>query len=519
VKSIAEEEMGYGRYLVKGGGITFIGLIVIAASQFGVRVFLAQGLGKEHFGLFFAVFTFLAFLNIFSHLGLNRAVTRFVSKFRVEGKPDRAKSSILSSLSVVAGVSFLISAVVIGLSSFLASSYFGLPDVAVPILIILSVWFFFMSFHKFLLAVSQGFKDFFTRTLGEIVRDLTPLIGVVVLIIFFELNLTSVATFYLLGSILSISLLYILLRRRHPKVVVKASGSVSKSLSRKMLAFGMPLVISGVAVSVIGRTDTLMLTGLRSLGDVGLYQAARLTKPVLMYFGTSLAIPLFPMVSELWAKKDKRTLRKTLSLMTKFSFILIVPIALIFLAFPETIIRIFLGSEYLAAANAMRILTVAAIFWVIGIIFEAFLSGIGKTTLVFKSIGTAAIFNIVANLLLIPPYGATGAALATGMSFLITFVLFFYYSRRNIKFPLPLLPWAKIGAGGVLTLLLIFSLKSILPLPTWPLLFAVLIPSALFYIGWLFMARIIGKEDLDVIEASVPMPKKLASILRRLSRD
>lgn len=443
---------------------------------------------------------------------------RFVSKFRAEQKSHLVKSSIITSLVAITGASLLISGLVIGLSEFLASSYFEASR-AVPVLIILSIWFFFMSFHNFLAATLRGFKDFFGKTLGEIIRNLTPVVGVIVFSLSIDLGLVSASIFYLIGPIISAILFYTLLKRRHYGKMPETSGSFSKPLLKKMVTFGLPLILSGTAVSVIGSTDTLMLTGLRPLGDVGLYQVARLTKPVLMYFGAALAMPLFPVVSELWAKGDKKTLQNTLKILTKFSFILMIPVALIFLTFPEMIIRIFFGAKYLAAANAMRILAVASVFWVMGRSFESTLSGIGKTTLVLRAIGSAAIFNIIANLLLIPLYGATGAAIATGLSFLISFILCIYYSRREIEFPLPFSALLKTGTGGVLTLLLIIALKGILPLPTWPELFIILISSSAFYIVWLFGTKIIVKKDLEIIEASAPIPKKIISILERIAQE
>lgn len=516
--STIAEETSYGRYIVRGAGITFIGLVTIGVSHLILRMFLAQGLSKAEFGLFFAVFSFFSFINVFSHLGLNRAIIRFVSKFKTEKKLGQVKSSILTSLIVITGTSLLIPGLVIGLSNFLASSYFESPK-AVPVLIILSIWFFFMSFHNFLLSTLQGFKDFFGRTLGRIIRSLVPSIGVVIFATLFDLELISAATSYLLGAIISTFLLYIFLRRRHYSKLSKAPSSISGSLMKKMVLFGMPLILSGVATSVIGRMDTLMLTGLRSLDDVGIYKIAKVTRPVLMYFGSALAAPLFPMVSELWAKKDVRKLRNALALMIKYSIILVVPAALVFIAFPEIIIRFLFGSKYLAATNAMRVLAFSVIFLAVGSIFTSSLSGIGKTPLVLRATGTAAVFDIPANFLLIPPYGATGAALATGVSFLIMFALSFYYAKREIDFTLPFSPLIKTGAGGAITLILIFSLKSILPVPLWPKFFLVLALSTLFYLGWLFWARVIREEDLDIIVTSVPIPEKVNSFLRKLSRE
>lgn len=512
------EKPNYGKHLARGAGITFVGLIIIGISQFLLRIILAQGLTKSEFGLFFAVFTLLSFINVFSHLGLNQAVTRFVSKYRAEENFGLVKSSIFSPLVLITIISLIIISIIIGLSGFLASTYFESPK-ATPVIIILSIWFFVMSFHNFFASTLRGFKNFFGRTLADLFRNLTPFIGVVIFAYFFDLKLTSASFFYLLGAVASVSLMLIFLKRRHLKKIPTDSNVLSKKILNKMLIFGFPLILSGIATSVIGRTDTIMLTGLRSLGDVGLYEVARLTKLVLINVGTALAMPLFPIVSELWTKGKKKELRSTLKLITKFSFVLLIPSSLLFMAFPRIIIRILFGSEYIAATNPMRILAFFSIFWTISRTFEMSLGGIGKTTLVLKSTGSAAVANVFLNLLLIPLYGATGAALATGLSFLISFLLCFYYSKREIDFPMPIESLIKTGAGGILTLLLIYILKGVLTLPTLPLLFAVLVPTIFFYGFWLLKAKIIKNNDLEIITNTTPIPRKIIQVLKKLAQD
>lgn len=511
-----ENKESYGKKLVRGGGITFIGLIIISASQFLLRIFLAQGLSKAEFGLLFAVFSFLSLLNTFSMVGLGTAVTKFISKFRAKGKPDQAKSSMITSLSIITGISLLITAIVIASSGFLASSYFN-SQKAVPILLILSLWFFFGSLFNIFTSVFSGVKDFFGRILGRVTRQLIPAVGIILLGIFFNIGLINAAMFYLLGTIVGTILLYGLLRDRHSDITAEASGKFSKPLAKKMLAFGLPLIFTGLANTLIGRTDRLMLTGLRSLGDVGIYEVARMSKPLVGRVASIVTLPLLPIVSELWAKKEMGRLRDMLKFLTKFSFIGVIPAALILLAFPEAFINIFFGSKYLGAVNPLRILTISSVFLALTGIYSKALVGTGETMLVLKSTGTGAVFNIFANLLLVPPYGATGAAIATGLSFGIVFILKFYYSRERIKFSFPLSAAIKTGAGSILTLLLLFGLKTILPLPIWPLILSAATLSALFYLVWLFRTRTIVKDDLDVLEATTPIPKRIFSLLRKIT--
>ena len=85
----------------------------------------------------------------------------------------------------------------------------------------------------------------------------------------------------------------------------------------------------------------------------------------------------------------------------------------------------------------------------------------------------------------------------------------FYYARKLVKFTVPASSLLKTLVGGVLTLLLIFGLKSILVLPPWPEAFAVVIPSLVFYGVWILATKAITKDDLRLVAWIVPMPRWL----------
>jgi O-antigen/teichoic acid export membrane protein len=119
---------------------------------------------------------------------------------------------------------------------------------------------------------------------------------------------------------------------------------------------------------------------------------------------------------------------------------------------------------------------------------------------------------------LVPIFGIEGAAVSTFASYLLGLALLFYYSRKLIDLTVPSSSIVKAVAGGLLTLLLIFDLKSIIVLPTWPKAFAVMIPSIVFYGAWILLTRAITKDDLKLLMETVPMPGWLVKIAGRVVR-
>jgi len=77
----------------------------------------------------------------------------------------------------------------------------------------------------------------------------------------------------------------------------------------------------------------------------------------------------------------------------------------------------------------MQILFLGTLIFTLASTSNAILTAIGKPKVVAKIIIISAFANIIVNLLLIPNFGITGAAIATTLSYLITFVM----ATRKIK--------------------------------------------------------------------------------------
>lgn len=510
-------ERDYAKYMARGSAVIFTALAVTVIASFGLRVLLARTLSTADYGLFFSIFMFVSFLGTFRHLGIDKAIPKFLSEFKARKKLDEIKSSISTALAIYAALTLTVFLILIALSEWLAVSFFGDPA-ARPIFIILSAWFSVIVSERFLMGIFQGFQDMVGRSGVELSRVAFTLGLVAIVVFFIGPDLTGIALAYLFGPIFAATLFFTLLRRRHSGLL-RGKGQISKSLAKKLLVFGLPLILVGVSGAVMGHIDTLMITAFRPIRDVGFYQIAHPTALFLGYFGTALSVPLLPMVSELWARGKKETLRSALYFLAKFPLIFIIPVALILLAFPEAVIRLLFGTKYLAAAAALQALSIGMVFRGGGAILRTTLIGAGYPVLTLKSIGAAAVFNFFANLLLVPPYGAGGAAIATGLSFFIALVLSFYYVRRIIRFPVPVSAILKTLAGGGLTLLMVWGLKSIVPLPPWPALFVVMTPSLLFYVVWICRMGVIEKEELDLFARVVPVPARLLKFLRKLIRE
>ncbi|MCX6818606.1 MAG: polysaccharide biosynthesis C-terminal domain-containing protein, partial [Candidatus Aenigmarchaeota archaeon] len=222
-------------------------------------------------------------------------------------------------------------------------------------------------------------------------------------------------------------------------------------------------------------------------------------------------------VSELWARGKKNILGYGISLMLKFSFILIIPPALLMMTFPEIIIRLFFGEAFLPVVLTLQILSIGSIFYAILSISSMTLMGMGKPFINTKVMFLIAIFNLISNILLIPSLGTVGAAATTTISYMIGSFMLLHFLKKNIRIKIPYKPLLKAFIGGFFTLLIILLLKEVLILNPWVEAFICLFLGTIFYMFFILSTKAITKDDLRVLsKINVPIPKLLIKISGRV---
>ncbi|KXB05998.1 hypothetical protein AKJ51_04340, partial [candidate division MSBL1 archaeon SCGC-AAA382A20] len=370
---------------------------------------------------------------------------------------------------------------------------------------ILSIWFIEKSIVQLGTNVFLSFRDILGNRSTSLVRILVLFFTVFGISLVTDVKLIHAAFAYLLSGF--VTLIWILIRfRKHRTILSKGKTLFTKSLTKKLFLFGLPLILASFSGRITSYVDTLTITWFRTQEEVGLYQVALPATRILKMLGTSLTFPLLPMISELWAKKDKDRIRSTLYMLMKFSFFLTIPVLLGFLTFPDVVVRVLFGSEYLAATLAIRIMSVTMLLKVVSGVFAKTLVGIGKNVLRAKIYATAAAINLFGDILLVPIWGVEGAAVAFLTAILISFFLELYFTRKIVKFHAPFRSVLKMILGGVLTLGLIFLMNFVIRLPLWPKISMISVLGGTFYMMWVLRTGVMKNKDFEMLEKAIPIP-------------
>jgi O-antigen/teichoic acid export membrane protein len=213
---------------------------------------------------------------------------------------------------------------------------------------------------------------------------------------------------YAAGSGIGLALALWALRNYLKKTFSHFDRTLIAPLSEQALPLALGALLGGTMLTV----DTIMLGFWRTAGEIGLYSAAQ--KPIQLAYSLAgiVNIALFPALSRLYSA-DNGKFKKTLKKVLAWSAALGAALTLIGAAFPELIMSLIYGAEYAAAAQTFRILCFTLVINAPIVIGVSALIAANKQNAFLWSAPIGAISNAGLNALLIPQWGAEGAAAST----------------------------------------------------------------------------------------------------------
>ena len=205
------------------------------------------------------------------------------------------------------------------------------------------------------------------------------------------------------------------------------------------------------ATTLYNYMDSVMLGFMRTDTDVGYYSAAIRVKGVLITLVTSLGAVLLPRSS--WnvehgkIEEFKRITRKAL----RFVIPAASALTIFFILYAKECILFLSGEEFLPAVPAMQIILPTLIFiGLSNILGIQILVPLGKEKIVLKSEIGGVITDLILNLLLIPRWGAAGAAVGTLAAEAVVIVIQYAALRNELKDFFRKYEWGRLLAGLIL---------------------------------------------------------------------
>lgn len=174
------------------------------------------------------------------------------------------------------------------------------------------------------------------------------------------------------------------------------------------------LFAQSAAAAIYTNLDTVMLGFMRSKSDVGYYTTAVKVKNVLLAIVNSLGSVLLPRMSYYVNQHDQKNFRQLMVTALNAELFMALPLVTYFTVEARDTILFLAGSDYLPSVMVMQTVNIALIpIGLTTIIGIQTLTPLNREMQVLISVIVGAVSDFIMNLLMIPEWGAFGAALAT----------------------------------------------------------------------------------------------------------
>ena len=405
---------------VRGSTLLVAGRVLALGVNLAIQVLIVRHLSKTDYGSFAYALSIVTFGQTVVVFGLDRAVSRFLPIY----DERREYGAILGTLTLAIGVitslgTVLIAVVALGQKLF-AESVIG-DEQAVSLLLILIV-----------LSPAQALDDLITSLFAIYARPraiflrkylLSPGLkfAAVLLLSLSGSGVTFLAAGYSAAAVLGVVIYGGILVRmlRTSGLWARFSEGAMQLRARELFAFTIPLLSTDLLYAVIGLSDAALLSHFRGPEAVAslrsIQPAAQLTQIVFYTFLTLFT----PMAARMFARHDHEGLKDLYWQTTGWIMVMSCPIFLFTFSLAGPAATTLFGSRYADSGVLLLVLS-------LGYYCQVALGFNGTTLMVFGRLrfivvlnALAVIANLAANLVLIPPYGALGAATGTAVTLLV----------------------------------------------------------------------------------------------------
>jgi O-antigen/teichoic acid export membrane protein len=389
-------DYGSARTIMVGTVVKSAGEIVAKIASVVFYVVIARKLGDTDFGNFVFALSLSQVLFTISAFGTDGLVTREVA--RDDSRAAHLLGDVMS-LKLLSGFGLLL--VMAGIVVVEGYS----PDAATAILIV-GLGVGLETVTKTVYAVFQARSQMHYEALSMIIeRTAVAIFGTAAVLL--GGGLVLVASIFAAGSIFGLATaLFWLWRNGWP------GWSSNRSRWIGVIRQGIPIGLIIVLYATLLKVDIALLSFLNG-GDnteVGHYGAAYRLIEATMFISWAFGAALFPSLSRDDASSDGFSAARGYEFGMKIMIAILMPIALIFGIYAAQIINLLYGPEYSDAVLSLRLLAAMTVLYGINSLVVTVLITRDRPWDFAKPAIIVIVQNLAFNFILIPRYGAPGAA-------------------------------------------------------------------------------------------------------------
>jgi O-antigen/teichoic acid export membrane protein len=402
------------------------------------HVLLSRLLGLQSYGEYVVALGWALVLALPARVGFDNSALRFSTIYLEEGR-----SGSLRGYVQVAAVAVGLSSALAGLLMVLLASRFamGIPIAALA-------WGAVTILPLAMLGVGSALLRTTRRIFAAQFYD--QLLRPVLLILFVggaavagvALHAATALMFTAVAAALALAALLVhLLRALGPSLRTAADYTHW----REWFSLSIPLLIMGAMQELLNQLEIILLGSLAGPREAGLFAAAWRLASLAPFALVSLSAVSGPLIASAYHRRDHAELHRIASMSARIGLVFAIVASGALLLAGRPLLALF-GPEFPQAYPALAILLAGAMVNAFTGIVGYLLTLTGRQTQALLIFAAALVVSIALNLVLIPPFGMVGAAIASATALSCWNLIMVVYVRRAIGIDTSAVGLRPIGA-------------------------------------------------------------------------
>lgn len=392
-------------------GVSFISLSQLArmAARGGLVLILTRYLLEPtEYGLLFLALSVLGIVMLFANLGLTKAGARYITEYR-ETSPELVPT-VLRKILLYNSVLIAVVCVALFLFNERIAALVGEPAIAL-LLLVGTAFVATKSFHGDAVYFFHGFNRMDGIAAVNVVSSLLLLAavpGFVLLGYGLEGALAGYALAYGVAAAAGLAVIY---RRFYADHDVDAEAK--REVRSRLVRYSAPLTLTMGSNVVNSHVDRILLSVFRGPAAIAFYTLGKQITGFLIVPARSLGFGISPTYGERKANDEMARAADTYERAFVYTVAIYAPAAVGIVLVADPTVRLIFGADYAGAVPVLQIFSLFLFVRALDAITNDALDYMGRARARATAKGFLTVGNVVLNLLLVPPFGVVGAAVAT----------------------------------------------------------------------------------------------------------
>jgi O-antigen/teichoic acid export membrane protein len=409
--------------IVHGAVVSVVVRVTGLTLSYAANILISRSIGLHGFGRYVIALGWVLVLVFPARLGFDTSSLRYVTLYRENAQVRHLRGFILTAVGTVsvASVAFAVAMVAVGIVAQDSERFLLIWAAALILPLALLGLFSAMMRTAGRIFVSQ----FYDQVLRPVLIIAGLLFAVATIGQISAENAMLVTTLAAYGALICLFFEF-----RH--IFADARGvRPDLSASHDWFVVSIPILVIGAIQELMNQLEVILLGTLADARQAGLFAACWRLASLMPFALAALATVSGPMIASAYHRGARTELHDISKLVARLGVGFALAVALVLVSAGHWLLGLF-GPEFPAAYPILLVLLIGAVVNAYTGVVAYLLTLTGRERAALKIFGFALLVSAALNLILIPPFGALGAAVASASALSTWNIAMLIYVRRTI---------------------------------------------------------------------------------------